>query len=199
MHPELVERFDWTNTSLFHTSGITSAISASCSQTALAAMNRAKKAGAICSYDINFRSKLTSPGLAAENTRKAGDFIDYLFGSEDEILLLSNDKNVVEVAQTLARQHSCVVVIKRAENGAIAVTGTEIIEHIGRKVVPIDSVGAGDAFVAGFLSGVLDGKGLKRCLEIGHEFGAMSVMGPGDWESQPDPDELFAGAKDVSR
>jgi len=199
MQPKLVEGFDWSGTNLFHTTGITAAISVGGAQTVLAALNLAKKSRAICSYDINFRSKLISPELAAENSMKALEFVDYFFGSEDEILLLSQETDVIRVAQNIAKAYGCTVVIKRAENGAIAVSETEIFEHVGRKVVPVDSVGAGDAFVAGFLAAVLQGFKIKPCLEFGHEFGAMSVLGPGDWESQPDPKDLFADAKDVAR
>lgn len=200
MQPELVERFDWSDVDLFHSSGITSAISSSAAQTVLKAFQLAKKSGATCSLDINFRSKLISPHAAVENLHQVIGFLDYLFGSEEEILLLSNAaENAFDVAKRLAKSNNCTVVIKRAENGAIAVTASEVIEHAGRKVSPVDSVGAGDAFVAAFLASVLQGEPLVRCLEVAHEFGAMSVLAPGDWESQPDPKDLFRDSGDVSR
>ena len=200
MQPELVEQFDWSGVDLFHSSGITSAISSSAAQTVLKAFQLAKRGGAKCSLDINFRSKLISSDAAVENLQQVMGLLDYLFGSEDEISLLSHEgDDALAVAKELAKSHNCIVVIKRAENGAVAVTASEVIEHTGRKVSPVDSVGAGDAFVAAFLASVLQGQPLLRCLEIAHEFGAMSVLAPGDWESQPDPKDLFSDSGDVSR
>jgi sugar/nucleoside kinase (ribokinase family) len=49
----------------------------------------------------------------------------------------------------------------------------------------VDPVGAGDAFAAGFLSGWLDGAGVKQCLQRGNLVGAMSVQVPGDVEGFP--------------
>lgn len=200
MQPRLVERFDWQNAALFHTSGITSAISDSAAETVLTALQLAKAAGAICSYDINFRSKLLTPGRAGEHIRTVLPLVDYLFGSEDEILLLGeNGESAIQAAKRLATDFGITVVVKRAERGALAITSSEILEHVGKRVKPVDPVGAGDAFVAGFLAKVLQQESLEQALRVGHEFAALSVLAPGDWESQPDPQDLFKEAGDVVR
>ena len=54
----------------------------------------------------------------------------------------------------------------------------------------VDPVGAGDAFVAGFLSGLLDGVDPGACLDRAVECGAFAVSVHGDWEGSPRRSEL---------
>ncbi|MEU3542661.1 sugar kinase [Streptomyces paromomycinus] len=54
----------------------------------------------------------------------------------------------------------------------------------------VDAVGAGDAFVAGYLSALLDGEGIAGRLERGVTTGAFAVASPGDWEGAPTRAEL---------
>lgn len=200
MQPALVESFNWTGTNLFHTTGITSALSSSAEKTVFRAFQLASEIGAIRSLDINFRRKLTSRATAAENTLKLLPFLDYLFGSEEELLLLSShETDVMAVANSIAQDFDCTIIIKRADQGPVAVTDSQTLEYRGEIFDPVDSVGAGDAFVAAFLASVLQQKELIQSLEIAHAFGALSVLAPGDWESQPNPADLFSNKKDVDR
>ena len=68
----------------------------------------------------------------------------------------------------------------------------------------MDTVGAGDAFVAGYLSALLDGLDVPARLARGNACGALACTTPGDWEGAPRVEELVAllegGAADpVSR
>jgi 2-dehydro-3-deoxygluconokinase len=54
----------------------------------------------------------------------------------------------------------------------------------------VDTIGAGDAFTAGYLSARLDDLGLEQRLERGAVLGAFAVSAAGDWESLPTRDEL---------
>jgi 2-dehydro-3-deoxygluconokinase len=61
----------------------------------------------------------------------------------------------------------------------------------GHDVTAVDTVGAGDAFVAGFLSGRLRGWDAAGCLALGNACGACAVTVPGDAESMPaEPEAL---------
>ncbi len=200
MNSSLVTSFDWSGSSLFHSSGITQAISESASEAVGTAIKLAKAAGALCSFDVNYRSKLISGDQARKKILGILSDVDYLFGSEAEISMLNPDsKDALSAALGIAEQFNCVVILKRGENGAAAVADGKVIEHRGMKVTPVDPVGAGDAFVAGFLATLLSDGSLEKCLQVGHEFGALSVLAPGDWESQPEPNELFTNSEDVSR
>jgi 2-dehydro-3-deoxygluconokinase len=56
----------------------------------------------------------------------------------------------------------------------------------------VDVVGAGDAFVAGFLSGRLRGWSTGECLRLANACGACAVTVPGDAESMPVEEEVLA-------
>ena len=50
----------------------------------------------------------------------------------------------------------------------------------------VDTVGAGDGFCAGFLTGLLQGRSVTDAVRIGSVCGAIVVQGRGDWEATPD-------------
>jgi 2-dehydro-3-deoxygluconokinase len=54
----------------------------------------------------------------------------------------------------------------------------------------VDAVGAGDSFVAGYLSGVLEGLDVADRLRRAVTLGAFSVSARGDWEGLPTREEL---------
>jgi 2-dehydro-3-deoxygluconokinase len=68
----------------FHTGGIFTALSDSCAQTCLAALQAAKSAGTVTSYDLNFRSKLWSSADAQGKTKSLIPHIDCLIGNEED-------------------------------------------------------------------------------------------------------------------
>lgn len=59
-----------------------------------------------------------------------------------------------------------------------------------RKVTVMDTVGAGDAFTAGYLSAVLGGLSIQERLRRGVTLGAAAVAAHGDWEGPPTSAEL---------
>jgi 2-dehydro-3-deoxygluconokinase len=155
-------------------------------------MERAHRGGSLVSYDINFRAQLTTLPEAAEVLRELLPSIDILFFGEDELpvafaALDIPDGNLEALFKT---GHVPQLVLKRGRHGATAAedgrqTGAPAIE-----TVTADSVGAGDSFVAGYLSGILDGLGVSDRLSRGAELGAFSVAAYGDWEGLPTRDEL---------
>ena len=65
----------------------------------------------------------------------------------------------------------------------------------------VDTVGAGDAFVAGFLAGGSAATSMAECVRVATAAGAFACMGTGDWESMPRADDLalLDGADPVAR
>jgi 2-dehydro-3-deoxygluconokinase len=57
-------------------------------------------------------------------------------------------------------------------------------------VTPVDVIGAGDAFVAGYLAARLEGLGQRARLQLGSTLGAFAVATRGDWEGLPRRTEL---------
>jgi len=82
------------------------------------------------------------------------------------------------------------VVTKRGAAGADAVAAGRAAHQSAMPVTLVEPVGAGDAFVAGYLSALLDGADVAGRLHRGAVCGAFAVSVPGDWEGLPHRHEL---------
>jgi CheY-like chemotaxis protein len=71
---------------------------------------------------------------------------------------------------------------------------TASLDHTvaARAMDAVDTVGAGDAFVAGFLSGRLRGWDVRECLRLANACGACAVTVPGDVEGMPTEEEALS-------
>lgn len=160
--------FDWpsvVDTQVLHVSGITLGLSASCRELAKHAMQEARRAGATVTFDVNYRQKLWDRSAAAAAVRDVAPLIDVLICTQED----AHDLFGVNGALDLGVE---TVVVTRGADGAVASRAGVSIERRGHPVETVDRVGAGDAFVAGLLWGLLDGS-----LELGLERGlAMSAL-----------------------
>jgi sugar/nucleoside kinase (ribokinase family) len=75
------------------------------------------------------------------------------------------------------------VVVKLGPKGSMAQRGAERVLSSPQKVVPVDTVGAGDSFDAGFLHEYVRGADLPTCLASGNKAGAFSTTRPGGTEA----------------
>src|SRR5579863_4087354 len=75
------------------------------------------------------------------------------------------------------------VVVKLGRKGSMAQRGTETFTSPSRQVIPVDTVGAGDSFDAGFLQEYVRGSDLPTCLAAGNRAGALSTTRPGGTEA----------------
>lgn len=75
------------------------------------------------------------------------------------------------------------VVVKLGEDGSLAQYGSQHFKSSAAPVVPIDAVGAGDSFDAGFLSQYVLGADIPTCLRAGNLAGALSTTKPGGVEA----------------
>lgn len=168
---------------LVHLTGITPALSRTAREAAEAAVSRAAELGATVSFDVNFRSQLW-PATEAKAAltplaRRAGVVI----GSADEIDLVGGTDELLAAGVGE-------VVIKQGADGAAVHTAGQRHEAPGHRVPVVDSVGAGDAFTAGYLSALLDGLDHPARLARGNAAGAFAVATSGDWEGLPTRAEL---------
>ena len=90
------------------------------------------------------------------------------------------------------------LIVKLGRKGALAQKGSERITAASKPVTPVDSVGAGDSFDAGFLNEYLRGSDLGTCLASGNRAGALSTTRPGGTEAFRDTDhrQKFLGGLD---
>jgi sugar/nucleoside kinase (ribokinase family) len=92
-----------------------------------------------------------------------------------------------EAVASLAQRVS-VVAVKRGPRGALARCGHEQIVVPPLTVEPVDTVGAGDSFNAGFLFARLRGEDLGSCLKFGNVAGALSALRAGGTEAFREPE-----------
>jgi 2-dehydro-3-deoxygluconokinase len=170
---------------LVHVTGITALLSDSARDCVLAAIGRAQAAGVRVSFDVNYRSTLAPPDVAGPLLRKIAENADLVFGGVDELRLLFPDSDAAGAAERLLRCGCSEVVVKHGASGAATYSSAAVVESPGFTVDVVDTVGAGDAFVAGYLSGLLQHLDVAGRLRRANACGAMLCMTPGDWESSP--------------
>ena len=174
---------------ILHITGITPALSDSAAEAVNEAVYLALRAGALVSVDVNYRSKLWTPQEAHPALSELVRQAHIVIASEDELgLVAPKDESVA--AHELAASGVSQLVVKRGARGATVWHDGEAY-HAPAIVVPVlDTIGAGDAFTAGYLSGVLDGLSPAAALDRGAVTGAFAVSAVGDWEGLPTRDEL---------
>lgn len=170
---------------VLHVSGITSALSSTAHETVLAAIGRAGDVGATVSLDINYRAALWSPEQARDTLRDLAARADVLFAGDDEANLLGAEGDPQALAEQLSFLGPRQVIIKLGPRGAVALVDGEQLVVDPLPVHAVDAVGAGDAFVAGYLSELLAGAAPRDRLATAAACGAFAVTSPGDWEGLP--------------
>ena len=155
----------------------------------LRAVDTALDMGVIVSLDINHREKLWSAADAAEVLGPLAQKVNHLIASEDELRILGGASEEATIAAALSGVAESVVV-KRGSAGVTIVTADDRCNVRARPVEVIDTIGAGDAFTAGYLSGVLEGCSPRESGSRGVDVAAFAVSSRGDWEGLPTRDEL---------
>lgn len=176
--------------SLLHITGITPLLSDTARDAVHAAIDRARASGAIVTFDINYRSALASPEAAGPVLRELAERSDIVFGGEEEFAILYPETSVAVAAARLHDAGCATTVVKLGPAGAAVITADSLVEAGGFPIKPVDTVGAGDAFVSGYLSAFLEGLDVDATLHRANACGAMACLVPGDWEAAPTRREL---------
>jgi 2-dehydro-3-deoxygluconokinase len=193
LEPSDVDEKYIANAKYLHVTGITPALSESCYQTIIRAISIAKENGVKVVFDPNLRRKLWSEEQARKVLLEIASLSDIVLPGKDEGFFLFGVEDPEALGELFLQNGSSVVVLKLGAAGAYYFTQSE------RKMIPgypvdkvVDPVGAGDAFAAGFLSGLLNGQSLEEAVDKANGVGAMVTMIPGDFEGLPDSEELYA-------
>jgi 2-dehydro-3-deoxygluconokinase len=186
----------------FHVSGINSALSPSCHETVLAAIDLAHQAKALVSFDPNIRLRLMDAEAWRRTLRAIAERCDIFLPGLEEAELMTGESDPLHAAKAIRALGPRLVVVKLGAEGALA------LNESGETRVPalrleriVDPVGAGDGFAAGFLSGQLRGWGLPESLRLGNLVGASAMSVSGDIEGLPTWEEVQAleSTRDVAR
>ncbi len=204
--------FDWASMTSggvrwFHSGGIFAALSASTPEVIIEGMQAAKAAGAIVSFDLNFRAKLweIAGGLetAQETMRRIVEHVDVLVGNEEDLQMGLGLKGpdvessgkldpssffamMEQVADTLPSVQVVATTLRevhstnRHEWSAVCWIEGETYQAPTCELDVVDRVGGGDGFASGLFYGLLSGRDPEDALRLGWAHGALLTTFPGD-------------------
>ena len=203
---------DWKSifqeTRLFHVGGITPALSVSAHEAQKEAMIAAREAGCLVSYDVNYRASLWTVDEARKVQLPLMEHVDILITSlpdqPDISELLSGLKGndpadvarrvtgmfgfktvLVTIRKSLSAQHATITSLAYADGNLYTDRRYE--------VETIDPLGGGDANVAGFLTGYIEGD-IQKAVRLGNAFSVLQQTAPTDlpWSTRAEVDALIA-------
>lgn len=191
----------------FHSGGIFAALSETTGELIIEGMKAAKAAGAVTSFDLNFRAKLWNlwggNEVARRVLRRIVENVDVLVGNEEDLQMglgfpgpevaarskldpqafLSMIDRVtamypqIKVVATTLRE---VRSTNRHSWGAVAWIDGQTYLSPTRELDVLDRVGGGDGFASGFFYGLLSGEPEQEAVNLGWAHGALLTTFPGD-------------------
>lgn len=206
--------FDWAaifkgGVRWFHSGGIFASLSATTSEIILEGMRAAKAAGAVCSFDLNYRAKLwaTLGGTAKgqEVFRRIAQSVDVLIGNEEDLQLSLGIKGPAAEGAAKSKLDADVFfgmidhVTEQFPNVKCVATTLREVRSTNRHdwaavlwldgerhITPtlqldvLDRIGGGDGFASGLIYGLVDGRPTNDALRLGWAHGALLTTFPGD-------------------
>lgn len=183
----------YSSTRLFHTCGITLALSKQCREVAIEVIKRFKAQGTCISFDVNYRANLWSEEEARETICSILPYVDILFVSEESSRrMFAKTGDLQSIMKSYCEEYG-VSVVATTERTVISPrkhTFTSIIysaeedqfyeEEPYTNIEVVDRIGSGDAYVAGALFGLLKYGSFRKALEFGNAMSAVKNTIPGD-------------------
>ncbi|REE75467.1 2-dehydro-3-deoxygluconokinase [Rhodococcus wratislaviensis] len=188
--PEDLDSSIFNDATHVHLSGITPALSSSCHEVTNHAIALARSRGIPISFDVNFRSALWTQHAAASTLRPMLARADIVFASLDEAHLFTSARDLRSTCAALTDLSDGHAVLKLGADGAAAVVGGTFYRQEAHPVTVTDTVGAGDAFVAGYLAHTMTGHDVADSLRAAAVCGALACTVSGDWHGAPTVSDL---------
>jgi len=191
----------------FHSGGIFAALSPTTPEVIIEGMKAAKAAGAVTSFDLNYRAKLwaISGGLdkAQETLRSIVEHCDVLVGNEEDLQMgLGLEGQDVEkqskldpsaffgmmegVAKELPNVKAVATTLREVDTpnrhrwSAVLWMDGKTYQAKETELGVLDRVGGGDGFASGLIYGLLSGRDPQTALDLGWAHGALLTTFPGD-------------------
>lgn len=191
----------------FHSGGIFSALSETTSEVIIEGMKKAKEAGAMVSYDLNYRAKLwDSRGgqeECIETNKEVVQNVDVLVGNEEDLqqglgipgpdVKKESDLDpnafydmIEKVTSEYSNIKALATTLREVEStnrhnwSAVAWHEGETYQAPTCEIDVYDRVGGGDGFASGFIYGLLNDETLEDAVRLGWAHGAMIPTTPGD-------------------
>jgi len=204
--------FDWkaifaTGVRWFHSGGIFAALSPTSAEVIIEGMQAAKEAGAVTSFDLNFRAKLWAFSGGNDHAVRVIDRIvknvDVLVGNEEDLQLglgipgpevaaksKLDPSAFFGMIDSVTKKHPHVKVVattlrevhstNRHSWSAVAWIDGKTHQAPTAELDVLDRVGGGDGFAAGFFYGLLSGESPEEAVKLGWAHGALVTTYPGD-------------------
>ena len=204
--------FDWKNifdggVRWFHSGGIFAALSTTTPELIAEGMQAAKSAGAITSFDLNYRAKLWNISGGHERAVAVLDKIvknvDVIVGNEEDLQLglgipgpevaaksKLDPSAFIAMIDKVVRKHPQVKIVattlrevhstNRHSWSAVAWVDGKICQAPTCELDVLDRVGGGDGFASGFFYGLLKGESPQTAVNLGWAHGALLTTFPGD-------------------
>ncbi len=191
---EDVEKIDFTKFSNIHLTGILPALSDSTRAAVKLMLKKAREANLFVSFDPNLRPQLwPSQEVMVSYINELASKADLVLPGDGEGKILCGTTDAHEINKFYLGLGAKTVVTKCGPKGALISDGktdTMVPGFIIDKVV--DTVGAGDGFAAGTLTGLMEGLPIEKAVERGCAIGAIQCTFVGDNEGLPTPEQLKA-------
>ena len=132
------------------------------------------------SFDLNIRAELWGLDLEFKETvYEAISYSDYIFGnSDEEIIPLTEKKTINEAAKAIIKENQTLI-CRNGSKSVLAFNKNNLTKREVFNISPKDSIGAGDAFNTGFISGVLQDKPIDEAIDCGNAVAAYKLLGYG--------------------
>jgi len=166
---------------LIHLTGITPSLSEICRDNVLKICNSKGREQKI-SFDFNYRQKLWSVNECKSFFERIIPFVDILFIKKEDFNIIFKDEEdeekILLYLQNLYGKDK-IYVLTKGEEGCSVLYKDELFSQSAFPTDIVDRIGAGDAFVAGFLYGYLTGKTLQESAKLGNAMASlkMSIFG----------------------
>ena len=181
------------NEDYIHLTGILPALSEDTKKAAFSLIKKAKKQGLFISFDPNLRPQLwKSQEEMIQTINELASYADLVLPGQAEGKILIGTDDEKEINDFYLQNGASICVTKCGSKGAYVSTkdgeGYMVEGYKVEKVV--DTVGAGDGFATGVVTGLMEGLTLSEAVKRGTAIGAIQVMSRGDNEGLPTRQEL---------
>ncbi|GAA1686609.1 sugar kinase [Microbacterium lacus] len=173
-----------------HVTGITPAISSSAAEAVDRLIDLAHAFRVPVSFDVNHRSFLWRDRDPSPVYRRLAAKATIVFAGVEEAELLVGEGSPADLSRRLSQLGPGQAIVKLGSRGCVSYIDGNFAEVPAIGVTVVDTVGAGDAFVAGYLTGFLEGRSAAERVDLAVRCGAFACLGPGDWESSPHRSQL---------
>ena len=186
-----------------HITGITPVLSDSCREAVRKAVDLAHRKGVKFSFDPNVRKKLIRGEADITELKALTLGADVVMLGLDEADDLFGIREVDQVYDLLYTEgNAAYVAVKDGGRGAWVSSKQERLHIPPYPCKPLENVGAGDGFNAGFLAGLAEDKPLETCGRMGAICGALATQSVGDMEGYPSRarlERILQGQQEIFR